>query len=684
MDACVTLSAHRLRRLVGALACVTAGLLAIVGSGGGSDGAEGCSAIVQAAPPDGGYGDGAGPGSGGDGAGDGGPGLGRFQNAIVRLEQADRSFGGEAEIDDTRGVVRFVLCGYNGPVRLQVRGRSDGTTRYYDESTRTYVAFPADAEMNAVVPRFEKNIGITVLTEAAWQYLQARWGADGWRNAAQVTEANNAVRDEFNRFLPAALRVDDITRLPELISDSTADASVDASANGTYGIVSSGLARAAGLLRIGDTRAALTLARQMGADLCDGRLDGMCFGTPVTTDASALSYLVPQFGEFLGAGIGDIAANCGTGAIEAASLRIVQVKVVSDFLLAGGFTVNDRTPIFLLRNDGRVFYWGNRNIAPVAYAGSLRFRQLFPSGPVLGTTADGRAYRAPLTVANPADPPDQRYAAALAPVEIVSYAGVTTIAEIDDTFSSQFAQLSRFADGHAYVETEGSSFRSGSTTGRPVDSGLAGVTRLGTSRGSAGAPGYFAVTPAGNLFSWGDNAGGQLGLGASASTLPRQPTPALVQFAGNPAIVSVAGRMFGGFALDRAGEVWGWGANVVEGLSQPASNVPVKLTAFDLFKPIRQIECAAFWQCGALSTQGEFLVWGYGPQGSAWPAGVNRVALPTGRRAVFIGAAGLMVFALLDDGAVVLLPTLPSTPDIRNASALLPKTDEVDCSGPRQ
>lgn len=670
----------RSRRSAAVALCVLAGLLAIVGSGGGSDSSlPGCRASVSTDRDPNGYGDGDGPGDGGTGAGEGGPGLGRFRNAIVRVEQADGTVVGEAQVDDTDGVVQFVLCGYDGPVQLQVRGRSDGSTQYYDESTRTFAPFPATATMHAVVPKFEKNIGITILTEAAWQYLQARYGASGWRTAANVREANLVIRDEFNRYLPAALQIEDITRLPELLGDTTQTGSVPATANGVYGIVNSGLARAAGLLRTGDTQAALTIARQMGTDLCDGLLDGRCNGTPVANDSSELSYLVPQLGEFLGAGVGDIAANCGDGVLEAGSLRIVQVKVVGTFTLAGGFTVNDRTPIFLLRNDGRVFFWAKRSIAPVAYAPALRFRQLFTSGPLLGTATDGRSYRAPLTTDPASVPPNDVFATALPPVEVTAYAGVSSLAEIDESFSSRFAQVSRFADGRAYVESGASSF----TAPAPVDVGLGDITRLGVARGGAGSPGYFAVTRAGNLFSWGDNAGGQLGLGFTYTELPQQPAPALVRFASNPAIVSVSGRISGAFALDRDGAVWGWGATMSEGLSQPATTVPVKLSVFDGRGPVRQIECAAFSACGALTATGDFLVWGPGSQASPWPAGLQRVALPTGRKAVYIGAAGLMVYGLLDDGAVVLLPTLPSTPDIRNASALLPKTDDANCSGPR-
>jgi hypothetical protein len=95
----------------------------------------------------GGPGGGDGSGGGGDSAGDGGPGLGQFRKALVSVEQADGVMVGEAETDDTTGMVKFVLCGFAGPVRFTVKGKADGSTQYYDESTRDFVAFPAGEEI---------------------------------------------------------------------------------------------------------------------------------------------------------------------------------------------------------------------------------------------------------------------------------------------------------------------------------------------------------------------------------------------------------------------------------------------------------------------------------------------------------------------------------------------------------
>lgn len=630
------------------------------------------------------YGDGGGPGDAGDGAGDGGPGLGRFLNAIVRVEQADGAFGGEAVVDDTRGVVRFVLCGYRGPVRLTVRAQSDGSTRYYDESSRSYVNFPAGATLNAVVPSFDKNIGITVLTEAAWQYLLAKYGVDGWKSAANVNEANEAIRREFNRFLPAGMQIEDITRLPELLSDTTPDGSVGNTRNGIYGVVTSGLARAAGLLRAGEVMAALTLARQMGADLCDGLIDGKCNGISVVGDSSELAYLPQQLAEFLNAGVGDIAARCGSAELESGTLRITQVRLESKYPYEPDPAVGELTPIFLLRNDGRMFFWARRSVAPVPYAEGMRFRQLLNAGPILAMTTDGQAMRAQLEGDYGATPPGA--ATALAPQEVAAYAGVSSVAEVPALPGSPFGMLLRGADGTALIERSLYLGPLQDWTPSLVSSGLRDVVRVGVASGGAAGVGYFALTASGHLFAWGSNAGGMLGLGRTELELPTQPTPTLVRYAPEAPLLSVTGRPQGAFALDAAGRVWEWGqAGLLEAINPSTSFSPAPVPAFEPFGAVRQIECAGYRACAALTGSGEFLAWGYASTGSmnrfVWPSGVNRVAIPAGRRAMYVGASGLIVYALLDDGSLALVTSTPAAPQIV-AQSILPRSSGDSCSAP--
>jgi len=281
------------------LAAVLAMLIAACGGGGGSDQSSPPPPPNELSvlpgdpsylPP---YGD-AGGDSGDSASGDSGPGLGKFRNALVRVELADGRVAGEAEVDSVRGVVHVKLKSYGGPVRFTVRGKADGSTTYYDEAVGRFVAYPAGKELNAVVAKFDKNVGITILTDGAWRYLATKYGANGWKDAARVTEANNVVRDNFNQFAPPAYPVSDITRLPFLLSDTTPDHSIPANENGRYGVVLSGLGVAAGSFRPNDPAPALALASQMPLDYCDGVLDGACNGVPVVGDPAQAAYTVAE------------------------------------------------------------------------------------------------------------------------------------------------------------------------------------------------------------------------------------------------------------------------------------------------------------------------------------------------------------------------------------------------------
>jgi hypothetical protein len=614
----------------------------------------------------GGGGGGGGDGGGGGAGGAGGGALGQFLDAIVRVERTDGSLLGQNVTDAEKGLVTIVPCRYSGPLRITVRGKDDGSSQYYEESLRAYAPFPPGIEMNAVVPSLTKNVGITILTEGAWQYLKVKYGPDGWKNPAYIAEANEAVRKEFNRFLPAGLQVTDITRLPVLLNDRTGTASIEATPNGKYGVVNSGLARAGGLMLHEDVlnregKAVLKLAQQMGADLCDGVIDGFCQDTPVFADSKDAAYLTQQLGEFLNAGVGDIATSCGNADIEQSSLRIVQVKVdVPGTPFSGGYEYREDTPIYFLRNDGKVFLWPSRSQASEPYRHDLTFAQLYPASRLLGRLLDGRS----ISLAG----------------EISTGAGPTFVAGLDSSGSSAYATIARLPDGRVLTSNDPG------TLGINVP-GLRDVVRVAVARGGAGAPGYFALTTDGSLYAWGDNAAGQLGLGKTYDELNSQATPAIVSFplkpgtGKPPTIVSVTGRMFGAFAIDSDGGVWGWGdpgSSQAHADDWTASTSPQLLASFDHFRSVRQIECAAYAVCIALSDKGEIHVWG------------DVKAMPLDeRKTVFTGAAGLVAYGLLDNGGVQIFPARAYGSPFGQPDPLLvlpstmPPTSGGNCTGSR-
>jgi len=165
------------------------------------------TSVLAGAPPT--YNDGGGDGSaGGGGEGEGagaGGGLGAFKNALVRVERADRTVVGSA-LTDSYGMVSIKDCGGTQSLLVTVQGSSIAT--YWDEAAQSDLPFPSTESMHAMVApaapgqqTLSKNVGISPLTEAAYQYAVAQLGgADAWRNSANVTLANQIVTAEYNRF----------------------------------------------------------------------------------------------------------------------------------------------------------------------------------------------------------------------------------------------------------------------------------------------------------------------------------------------------------------------------------------------------------------------------------------------------------------------------------------------------
>jgi hypothetical protein len=309
---------------------------------------------------------------------------------------------------------------------------------------------------------------------------------------------------------------------------------------------------------------------------------------------------------------------------------------------------------------------------------------LFNGGPVLGVTTDGQAMRAQLDGDFQAMPPAP--ARALQPQPVPAYDGVTTVAEVPALPAGPFGVLVRAADGTAVIERSRYLGPLQAWTPDLEGSGLRDVVRVGIASGAAAGVGYFALTTAGNLFAWGSNEAGMLGLGQTQLQLPIQPTPALVRFPPGVSVMSVTGRLLGGFALDATGRVWEWGqAGLFEALNPAGSASPERVAALEPFGAIRQIECAAFRACAALTSGGDLLAWGYASTGApsrpiVWPIGVNRVATPAGRKAVYVGTSGLVVYALLDDGSLALVTSTPAAPLI--SRPFVPRSSGSTCASP--
>jgi hypothetical protein len=253
----------------------------------------------------GGSADGGTPGGGdGEGAGVGG-GLGKTPRAIITLTRAaDGAPLGSAPAGAGSGLVRVTAGPGAAPVTITLRGAPDAT--YYDEGRDAMLALPADQQLHAFALNFDRHLGVTTLTEAAYRYalnnfLQdpaaVRAGTVPLRRTAtaqeiarlttaQIQLANEAIRNEINRILPARYALDSISTLPKPVDNTSPAGSITDNIFGRMQAVVGGLSLAAARFEPSLSNPGLTMNAQLADDLTDGVVDGQSldqrsvFGAP--------------------------------------------------------------------------------------------------------------------------------------------------------------------------------------------------------------------------------------------------------------------------------------------------------------------------------------------------------------------------------------------------------------------
>jgi hypothetical protein len=282
---------------------------------------------------------------------------------------------------------------------------------------------------------------------------------------------------------------------------------------------------------------------------------------------------------------------------------------------------------------------------------------------MLGSKLDGRVFRDPTITYPPPSDPNGAATVAFPPSEVPAYSATTRISGTAATFSSSFNQIVRKQDSNAYVDT-----RATMTGGELGPAVLGDVMDVAVARGGAGAGSYYAARADGRVFAWGWN-GTQSTLGLDRSdTEIASPTinPTLAN------IVSVAGCMFGGFAVNRDGLVWGWGAGTVE-CASVTSRTAILVDSINAFGPISQLQCGSFWGCIGLTRTGEVIVWGYFRDAAStaiYSTPPIRLTLPAGRRGIYVGATSLFVYGLLDDGKILVFKERPENPTFIDTSTV--------------
>jgi len=213
---------------------------------------------------------------------------------------ADGSEIGRALTDDVAGMVTIKPgAGYQGILLVEIHGQPDAT--YFEEGKNVYVPFEPGRVLRAIVPAISRNIGITPFTEAGYQLAltcqtgsgpQAVCGTSiGSGNGAipaatAIQAANGHVTGVLNQQFPAALRVDDITRLPFIVGDATAAQAIQTTPRGRYGLANIAFSKQAAMYNPAAPAPTLLAIGQLSSDLLDGRLDGMSGSGPAAAAAS--------------------------------------------------------------------------------------------------------------------------------------------------------------------------------------------------------------------------------------------------------------------------------------------------------------------------------------------------------------------------------------------------------------
>ena len=181
----------------------------------------------------------------------------------------------------------------------------------------------------------------------------------------------------------------------------------------------------------------------------------------------------------------------------------------------------------------------------------------------------------------------------------------------------------------------------------PAGSSWAGV--------AAGFGHTLALAANGELYTWGDNYYGQLGIGSTATTLARQhlPTPAGQQWA------QVAAGYNFSLALSTTGALYAWGSNADGQLGEGTTTrhlAPV-LVPPPAGQSWGQV-AAGFWSAAALCSDGSLYTWGNNYEGQLGDGTTTgqllptRLAPPTGQRWLQVAVGYAHMLAVCSDGSL--------------------------------
>ncbi|MCP5174097.1 MAG: hypothetical protein H6996_03205 [Moraxellaceae bacterium] len=201
------------------------------------------------------------------------PSLGKILNAKVVLKNAKTGKELGSGGTGNTGIATFTAQKTSDPVVVEVMGQAGA--KYFDESKGEEVDFDAGKQIRAALPMLEDKIGVSTLTEVAYQAAEKKAGPSSALSAEIISGANEAIRKAL------APELENITTPPHLVGSVADLATIANNAAGKYALKLAALAK---IVPNTDATPALTFLNQLAADLEDGKLDG------VTTKDISLGY----------------------------------------------------------------------------------------------------------------------------------------------------------------------------------------------------------------------------------------------------------------------------------------------------------------------------------------------------------------------------------------------------------
>lgn len=245
------------------------------------------------------------------------PSLGLVQNATVNIYAADGTTLLGTSDTGAEGQVDIAFSGYGGPILVEVLG-DDVDAVYYDEASGTLQNFLAGSRMRALVAGPGGDVGVTPLTEVAYQtaVLEGAFPL----TAAGVDIINEAIRAALAPGLASILSV------PTVVDANTSANSLADTEPGRYALLLAALAE----LGSGQASPALAVLQALTADAADGVIDGQNGGGSVGA----------PYGDFINEMAAALSTAAGTYAdasLQAnASAQAPQSTTVSDGSAGGG------------------------------------------------------------------------------------------------------------------------------------------------------------------------------------------------------------------------------------------------------------------------------------------------------------------------------------------------------------